>query len=299
MSKTNVRFGALCGIMTGVCWGISGVMSEFLFTKGYMTPGVFVSIRLILSGMIMMVYSLIKNRSELMLLLKNKKDAAIAVLTGIAGTMLFQLMYYETVDLSNAGTATILQYLCPVMVMAAVCIKTGKAPVMHQVVSIALALAGIFLISTHGNIHTLLITPQALLSGVGCAFFMMISTVLPENLYKKYSTQTITAVALLAGGIVANAVIRPWNRKIIFDGCSFSALGAAVVFGGIVAYVLYAFAIKNIGPDKASLFACSEILTATLASCIWFNNRFTIIDGIGFAMIVVTIFILTIKKREK
>ena len=37
----------------------------------------------------------------------------------------------------------------------------------------------------HGNVHSLVMTPEALIWEIGCAFFMFMNTVLPESLYER------------------------------------------------------------------------------------------------------------------
>lgn len=284
--------------MTGICWGLSGVFSQYLFTNTEMQSDWFVAVRMLVSGFCMLVFSLITKREEIQLLLKNKKDLIRCICTGVLGTMLFQFACYGAVQRSNAATAIVLQYLCPVMVMIYVCIRGRKLPKRLEVWALVFAIAGIFLISTHGNIHELVITKEALIWGIGCAFFMMLNTILPESLYEKYSTQTITSTALFSGGIAAGIMVKPAHNPPVLDGKAMAAFLAAIVIGSIIAYIVYAASVKWIGPTGASLFACSEIPAATVLSVLFLESCFTYMDIIGFAFIGSTIFILSVKKDK-
>ena len=45
------------------------------------------------------------------------KDVLSMVIFGIAGLLAVQLAYFMTIDYSNAGTATLLQYVAPFFIM--------------------------------------------------------------------------------------------------------------------------------------------------------------------------------------
>ena len=287
--------GVFCGIMTGVFWGLSGVFSQYLFTNTDMQSDWFVAVRMLVSGFCILLFTMISKTDEIKRLLNNKRDLYRCILTGVLGTMCFQFACYGAVQRSNAATAIVLQYLCPVMVMITVCVKRHRLPEKQETLSLILAIAGIFLISTHGNIHELVMSKEALIWGVGCAFFMMLSTILPEPLYERYSAQTVTALALFFGGLVAGIVVNPVKDPIVLTGNALAALVLAIVCGSIIAYVVYGFAVKQIGSARASLFACAEIPTATVLSVLFMGSRFTAMDLIGFTLIVSTIFILYAK----
>lgn len=291
--KLNRICGISCGVLTGVCWGLSGVFSQYLFTNTNMESGWFVAVRMFISGIFMMLYSIITKEKEVRGLVKNKRDFFICVMTGIVGTMLFQFTCYGAVQRSNAATAIVLQYLCPVMVMIFMCLKEQKYPTKFETLALIAALGGVFLIATHGNFQEMVITGEALIWGVGCAFFMSLTTILPTDLYEKYSIQTITSFALVSGGIVASIVIKPWKYDVILDTKAMLALLFAIICGSLIAYIMYGVSIKQVGSGKASLYACAEIPTATILSVILLGNSFVWQDIVGFLLIGSTIFIST------
>ena len=84
--------GALCGMMTGICWGLSGVFGQFLFqTKGIETTWL-VPIRLLTSGIILFTYLFFTNREELLALVRNKRDF-IQPLTDFVKSLIFFIMF--------------------------------------------------------------------------------------------------------------------------------------------------------------------------------------------------------------
>lgn len=296
--KKQLYFGIFCGIMTGICWGVSGVFGQFLFETRDVQTAWLVPIRLLSSGILLFIYQYFTNREELLALPKHKKDFFQTIIAGVFGTMMFQYTFFKAVQTSNAGTATVLQYLCPVLVMIYVCCRNRKLPNKKEFLSIVLAITGIFLISTHGNLNTLAMTPEALFWGLFCAFSMFTNTVLPESLYKKYSSQTIIAWGFIFGGLVLSFIFKPWNYSVTIDIPVIISLFFIIIGGSVAAYLFYANAIKRIGPSKASIFSTSEPIAATTLSAVWLGTTFMPIDLIGFALILSVVFILSLEKAS-
>lgn len=289
--------GGLCGVITGIFWGFSGVCGQFLFeTRGIQSEWL-VPLRLSSSGIIMLAYLLTVNKKELMSLVHNRNDLLKTIICGICGIMMFQYTFLKAVQTSNAGTATVIQYLAPVFIMIYTCVRRKKRPNTTETVAILLAVGGIFLISTHGNLTNLVLTPKGLFWGLACAFAMFINSILPGELYQRYSTQTITGLGFVFGGIVLSAILRPWNYEVNWDLPTVGAVMVIVLLGSVAAYGLYAIMIKQIGPTKASLFVTSEAVAATVISAVWLKTVFYPIDLIGFVMIILTVFILTLCKE--
>lgn len=291
--KSRKYLGMGCGVLTGLFWGISGVFSQYLFTNTDMESGWFVAVRMLIAGIILMFVTGFTKSSEVIRLWKCKKDLGGCLVMGIFGVMLFQFFCYGAVQRSNAATAIVLQYLCPAMIMVYKCIFCKKMPKKYEIVALVLAVGGVFIISTHGNISKLVITKDALLWGIGSAFFMSVMTLIPENLYKKYSTQTVSAFSLLFGGIAACFIVKPWKQIPVLDMKAKEALLFAILFGCVFAYMVYSVSVKMIGSSRASLFACFEIPAATILSVVLLGCSFTWMDILGFLLIGSTIFILS------
>lgn len=299
MDKKNILFGNFCGIMTGICWGVSGVFGQYLFENKGIDSLWLVPIRMFSASIFLMMYIFATQRKEALCLLHNRKDFVLAILMGICGTMMFQLSFFLAVQNSNAGTATVLQYLCPVITMLYVCFRDRKLPHGLEILSIILALGGIFLISTHGNVHSLVITPAALFWGIATAFFMFLDTVIPEKLYAKYPSTVIVGWAFLFSGITLCLIFHPWKYHVTIDLAVMVSLVFIILGGSVFAYLFYGNAIKRIGPAKSSLFACSEPVAAALLSALWLKTDFALIDLVGFALIISTLFILSRSKQTE
>lgn len=93
---------------------------------------------------------------------KNKKDAKDMLLFSLIGMLFMQYGYFLAIGHSNAATATVLQYLAPVMIVIYVSIRYHKMPSFFEFAAVLCALLGTFLLATHGNVKSLSISPLAL-----------------------------------------------------------------------------------------------------------------------------------------
>lgn len=151
------------------CWGVSGCMGQYLFTREGMDSTWLVPIRLFLAGLILCGFFFIKDRKTLFdpwNIKKNPRNAIDLLVYGLAGVSCCQFTYFLTIQLSSAGMGTILQDVSPVIILLVVCIQQKRGPRVFEIFSIVLALVGVFLITTHGSLTGLAVSPAALVSGI-------------------------------------------------------------------------------------------------------------------------------------
>ena len=292
MNQKQQKLGILITLIGGCLWGLSGACGQYLFTQKAACSDWLVPIRLFIAGSAMTLYYLITNRADCKRIWSTKKTAFALICYGILGLMLCQYSYFKAIEYSNAGTATVLQYVSPVLVMITVCIMEKRLPGIIQIFAVLLALAGVFLLATQGNIHQLVISRPALFWGLFSAGTVVLYNLIPRGLMKTYSTPFLLGWAMLIGGIVLCLIRRPWQYHPIIDMQSLLCLAFIIIFGTCIAFSLYMQGVKLIGPEKASLYACIEPVAATFFSAFWLKTAFTPIDILGFFCIISTLFLI-------
>ncbi len=288
----NEMIGILITIIGGICWGLSGTCGQFLFEQKGVTTKWLVPVRLVTAGMIMLTYFIIRERKEAFRIWKKKYDAIDVIIYGIAGLMACQFTYFYTIELSNAGTATVIQYIAPAIIMVLVCFMEKRIPKALEVLSLILAVLGIFLIATRGNIRQLAISKEALIVGLISALTVVIYNLQPKRMLTRYSAPYILSWGLVIGGIVLSFIFKPWEYTVQFDFGVIAALVGVIGLGSIGGFSLYMHGVKLIGPGRASLYSCVEPIAATLLSAVWLKVPFVTIDLVGFACIIVAIMLL-------
>ena len=216
--KKKETLGTVMAVCGGICWGFSGCCGQFLFeTRGAKAPWL-VALRLLFAGIIMIVMGFALHGKRNLDVLKKKADLLRLLIFAFCGISLCQFTYFMAIEASNAGTATVLQYLSPILILSAVCIKEKRRPVGLELGAIGLSLLGTFVLGTHGNIHTFYITGSALFWGLAAAVSAVLYNMLPGSLILRYDIYQVLGFGMFFGGVLMCMIFRPWEYELIWDG---------------------------------------------------------------------------------
>ena len=303
MDKTKRQYlmGIICTLVGAIFWGFSGASSEYLMNIYHVPASWILMVRMLGAGVILFAVLLPKHKDKLMGIWKDSVSWKSLLVFSILGLMANQLSFLFAISYTDAGTATVLQYLAPVMILIYVCASSQKLPNSKEFIGICLTLAGIFLITTHGNIHSLAISPMGLTWGLLAALTLAIYNLVPTKIIGKWGALIVTCYGMLIGGIVEAVLFEQWKVQVHLDFSGIGALFIVVVFGTILPYTLYLKGVQLIGAVKASMIAAVEPLAATVFTILLLGTQFTPMDIVGFILITTTVILLAYKdeKEEK
>lgn len=297
MRKSIYVKGILLALLAGILWGITGPLGQFLFDEKTITPEWLVTCRLIVSGTVILLGMFVKRRWEIFTIWKDKKDAVHMVIYSVAGMMAVQYSFFVAVETSNGGTATVLQYTNPVMIILYLALFQKVRPKSKEVVAVLLALAGIFLLSTNGNLHTLVITPKGLFMGLLCAVFTCFYSMLPRRLMEKYDEVMVCGWSMFIGGIVLAIWKNPWKIGAGADYQVWGLFGMLVLFGTVIPFIASLKAIMLSGPMYANVLASIEPVVASFLTFLFLGTTFGGFEILGFGCIILTIVMLSLNKK--
>ena len=261
--------GTAFALFGGACWGLSSVVGKLLFDMRGMNAEWLVTARLVFGGFIMLCFAAFQKKGEIFKIWKEKKTAFSMILFAALGMLACQLTYFLCVQYSNPATATVLQYTSPVMIMLLCLFLDRKLPRIIDIIVLIAVVVGVFLMSTHGNIHSLAISQKALILGI---------MLMP---FSKF-----------------------WAPPGRWDWITVTLVAIVVVFGTIVSFSCYLKGVMYLGPVKSSLFACMEPLVSTILTIFLLHQAFVAADIIGIALIIVSVTSLAVndvikEAREK
>ena len=278
-STRKMITGVLATLVGGSFWGFSGTSASFLFDTYHVDTLWLMSVRQIL------------DRERLIKLWTTPADRKQLLLFTAFGLLFNQFCYLSAVRLTNAGTATVLQCLQLVIIMGYTCVTDRRMPRTREVIGIGLALGGTFLIATGGDPTSLSISPLGLVAGLMCAVSATCMAVIPAKILPEYGSPIVTGSAMLTAGVVSCVFVQPWAHMPALDAAGVEALAVFVVIGSFFAYMLYMQGVKDIGSVRASLIGTVEPVSATITSAVMLGTVFLPTDLIGFAMIIVMMFL--------
>lgn len=291
--------GLIMAISSAILWGVSGTCAQFLFEQKGFDPARLVCWRMLLAGLILVVFSLTRKTKDTFTIWKKPQDAMKLLLFGILGMVAVQFTYFYSISLSNAATATILQYLGPLLVVAFYAIKHRRWPIMAEYASLTLALIGIFLLVTHGSFDQLVISEGALIWGLLSALALAFYTIQPVGLLRKYSPATVTGWGMLVGGIAFSFFSKPWEFEGTWDIEAWVAFAYIVIFGSVISFYFFLKSVTIIGATTASLLCSVEPLAAAGVAVVWLGVYFGPMDWLGTIFILITIVLLTLSTKGK
>ena len=292
MSKTMK--GTLMTLIAGIAWGLSGACGQYLLAHGFTAIGL-TTIRLVFSGAVLLLLAYLADQEKVKAFLRDRSSYLPLLLFAFLGLLMTQLTYLEAIDATNAGTATVFQYLCPIVVLAYSCVKDRVAPTVSEVISMVLAIAGTVLIATHGQLNQLAINPKGLAWGVVSAFAYALYIILPLNLIQKWGSMLVIGVGMTIPGIL----MLPFSGLLSSSGNyrldTWMALFGLVVIGTIFAYTAFLKGTSLVGAVKGSLLASFEPVSAVFFAFVIMKEHFFMVDVIGMAMILLAVLLISLK----
>lgn len=288
----NIR-GIIFALLSGISWGFSGACAQYLFGAYGVDPLWVSSVRMLSAGIILSLFALFCFRGPFLQLWKNPHTLGRMVVFAIFGLAFCQITYLLAIQYSNAGTATIIQYVGPVLTVFFLCFLARRLPTKRELLALVCVVVGVFLLATHGNPAVMVLSPEALFWGLVSAFAYMLYSLLPRKLMFRYGSVPVVASALLIGGTVFSVLLQSWAHIPAMEPSGFIVLFVGLVFfGTVVGFSLFFQSINDIGAARAGLMASIETVSATAFAVLWLGTSFVWIDIVGFVFIVATVFIL-------
>ena len=272
--------GTIYALIAGICWGFSGTVGQFLFSHTAIDSGWLTTVRLLVSGLILLVMAAIQRPQSVTGVWKNRRDALQLVFFGIAGLMAVQYCYMEAIFYSDSGTATAVQYTGEAMLLVYTCITARRLPKRSEFFGLVLSPAGLFW-------------------GLTAAVALMIYTASPCRLIEKYGSISITAQGMLIGGLALGLLLRIWQIPGTYTPQALLGTAAITLIGTVLGFTIYLKSTVLIGPLKAGLIAAVETVSAPFFSRVWLKTPFQPVDYLGFLCILSMVFLISLPELRK
>lgn len=287
--------GIACALLGGICWGFSGNCGEVLMRSYGVPPEWLTPLRMLIGGLFFIGFSALFDRERLLGALKDRKMFLIIVLFGVFGVMLMQYSYLCAIQHAGAGTALTLEQLNVIFVMVWLCLRDRRPPNARELAGVALAVAGVVVIATQGDLTVLNVPLIGLIWGIASALATAFYNLLPARPLERYGTCVVNGYGMIFGCIACTALMRPMDHATFLPPEGWLVFAGLVGIGTIAAYFLYIQGVKDAGPMRASLLACSEPVAGTFIGAVWTGSAVSVWDLIGLALICAMVFLVTQK----
>ena len=296
--QKNIFKGTIYSLLSGLIWGICGILGEYFFSHYQVSSGWITSMRLLVAGSFVIVLSSIKLRSQLFEIWKNRNNYLPFLAYAILGIFSVQFFFYLCVEYSNATTATILQFISPVFILIYNRIIYKKKASKKAIFYVLTAMLGVFLMATKGDLSKLSITPLALLTGLLSALGVMFNVILPQRFAKKYGFVPTVGWGMIIAGLFSNFLYPVYKISFQVDAISICICLTIAFLGTAFAFFLSMKAVSLVSPLVVSVVSASEPLSSAILSVLFLGM---VLDGflvLAMILIIVPMVFLSIEESK-
>ncbi len=285
--------GALITLSAGVLWGTTGTVGQYMFAAQGLNTQWFMPIRLCAAGLLMFLFCRSRYGTVIYGPWKDRREALALLIYALPGVALNHYALWRAIELAGAGVAVTIQDSSPALILVVMCLIMRRKPKLYEIAGVLLAIAGVFLLTTHGDFTSLVISKKALFFGLLSIVTMTTYHIAPRDLLTRYPAVVLQMWAFLLGGVSSMIIFRPWHIDYHPAGMAWFGLLYLMLIGNIAAYTLYLTGVGIVGPEKASLYAIMEPLSTTVFSILFLATPFTGADFAGMLCVFVMIFLIT------
>ena len=288
----NKKTGYILTVFGAVCWAFSGACGQYLFQHRGLDANWLVSVRLTMAGLLLVLYSLARWRSGAVRIFRSRQSVGALLVFAVFGMAMCQYSYFRSIELSNAATATTLQYTGPALVLLWLALREKRMPAPKELIAVVCAMGGAYLLATHGDPSQLALSPKALLWCVLAAVSVAVYSVQPRGLIVQYGTMPVTGFGMLIGGVGLCVIFQPWYVVGQWDIVTVLGMLYIIIFGTICAFCCYLEGVRRIGAAKGSILAAVEPVASAILSVFWLDVPLVGMDVGGIVLIVAAMVLL-------
>ncbi|WP_420539848.1 EamA family transporter [Paenibacillus polymyxa] len=297
MDKSARKTGLFLVITGAIFWGISGTVAKKLFQQ--IDVNWLVTTRLLIAGVLLLALQfLIKDRTQIWGVWKNRRTAFQLVVYGLVGMLSVQYTYMASIQRGNAAVATLLQYLAPIMIIIYLILRKHTVFTRKDLSAILLALVGCFFLLTNGSISQLSVPTVAIVWGILSAIALAFYTLYAIPLLKQYDSLVIVGWAMVIGGFGLSLIHPPWQvdfKALTLD--TYLYLAFVIIFGTMIAFWFYIESLQSLSPKETSFLSSLEPLAAVLTTVFWLKEPFGFFQWVGVICIIGLILLLAFNKK--
>lgn len=284
--------GVVMAIVAASLWGLQGNIVDHLFRITNLTLDWVVTVRLFFSGVILFLFLIFTQKKErIFVVWKDKTDIIQLISFSILGLLGLQYSFFAAIQHSDAGTAAILQYLSPSLILVYIFFKEKKRPRGKEMIALSLTFLGLLLLITNGDISQLAISRPALIWGVISAIALSYYSLKPLKLIKKYNSTVVTMWSMLIGSAALSLKSNPFKVEIDLSTSEW-LLVITIVITTFISFYLYLASLSFITSSEASTLTIAEPATAVFISIFFMGVVIGSISLFGGLLIIVIVVLM-------
>jgi drug/metabolite transporter (DMT)-like permease len=245
------------------CWGVSAALGRAVFTGKLISARALPEISpLILAqsrttiSLLVLAPILLWGRGTARMRMSGR-DLALVLFIGVAGVAASNYFYYLAIQMTNVATAIVLQYTAPVWVLLYLVARRRQRATLPRVGAVALAIAGIALVTGLIGPGSFRVSPAGLLVAEAAAVAFAYYNVAIPPLLTRHDRWKILVYLLLGAALTWLIVNPPW-RFPHFAREQWAFLAVFAVTSVLLPFSLYIAGLQHLDATRAVVTSCLE-----------------------------------------
>lgn len=291
--KTNSVY--LIVIISTVFWGANFALAGPILHD--IAPLWAAALRFTFAALIMIVF--LNWRGEA-LFAPARHHALAYLLIGAIGIGGFNLLFFFALETTSAGNAALIMATNPLLTTLLAAVLLGERPSGRLVLSLPLALAGVFIVISGGHasrlLHMQIVHGDLLMfsANIAWAFYNILS----RRLMPKLSALTNTTLVMSAGAVLLLIVAAGSGEPLTAFSFNSGVAMALMVSGGtVLAYLFWNTGIAQLGAGRTALFLNLVPVFALLVAAIM-GTAPTLVQIIGGVLVIGGVSLAMLPKRK-
>ena len=282
--------GLLIGLIASLAFGSSGAFVKPLLEAGW-SPAAAVAVRTLIAAVVLAPFALVALRGKWRTIWAARWRIVGMALVGVAGT---QLAYFLAIERMPVGSAILIEYLAPVLLVGLAWVRTRKAPAVVVIVGTVAAIAGLVLVVGPGSLTSVdgLGVFFAFLAAIGAASYYLIAARPSEGLPPVALAWLGLVVGSLALFLVGITRLIPFT--LVFSDVEMLGtptpwwvpLGIVGIVATAIAYAASIRATSLLGSRLMSFVGLLEVVFATLFAWLLLGETLTLTQLLGGLLIL-------------
>ncbi|CAI2654350.1 hypothetical protein AKUH4B505J_04710 [Apilactobacillus kunkeei] len=146
---------------------------------------------------------------------------------------------------------------------------------------------------TNGHIDSLALSIAAIAWGIGAGVSQVSYTLIPAKLLSSFDDKLIVGWGMLLGSLPLSGFVLSTSAPKV-SMITIISIAFIIVFGTMLAYLLYLMSTKYISPSVTGMLSDFEPLTATVLSVAFLGTDLASVQLLDGLFIIITVFVQTI-----
>lgn len=288
--------GALAVAAAASMWGTLGYLAKLLYAQGVSFEAL-VAFRAFF-GWAAVAGFLVATRGVGNLRV-GRRDLLFLFFMGLFGVAGFYFFYFYTVRESAIGTAAILLYTFPVMVMVLARVFLEESLTRLKLLALGMTVGGIFLVAGAYDPANLAVSPLVLATGLLAALSFGLYPIFGKPVTGRVGPTVILVYALGFGALVLTVFAIPTLGTLAGLPAGYYALLLLMaVAHTALGYALYTFGIRRLEAGQAAIIATMEAVVASILGVVLLGEEMTLLKVLGGSLVLVGAALAQIRLRK-